>query len=231
MLWNREGVPCYLLSAPSVPCRMDVSAVRATGRERGEMKTARSVASAILLTVSLCDGGVCCDICDWPPEVALGEDEARAVLSGLTEMANEAEQGTHAYACPFGGEATTTVTVTSEHLGDSGLYRYGKREIEPSGCRLAVGYPDLAIDGVVEFASRTTTFDSGRRRLKAWVEGGFSWSTPGEIDGSDGFCSTGGLSKMFAKEPGDDSPFTESLDGSFCGASVEIPLEGFPSVE
>ena len=215
------------------------------GRERGtgdgagarrECKTAGGVVAAILLTVAWCDDCVdCVDLCDeceiWGDCPPLGEEEARAVLSGLIEMANEAEQGTHTYACPFGGEATTTVTVTSTQLGDSGLYRYAKWELGPSGCGLAVGYPDLAIDGGVGFTSRTTVFDSGRRRFKAWLGGGFSWSTPGEIDGSDGFCGTGGLSKTFAKEPGDDGPLTGSLDGHFCGTPVEIPVESFPSAE
>ena len=151
------------------------------------------------------------------------------MLSGLIEMANEAKHGTHTDACPFGGEATNTVTVISRQLGDSGLYRYGRWELQPSGCGLAVGYPDLAIDGGVAFVSRAVVFDSGRRRLKAWVEGGFSWSTPDEVDYWG--CGVEGLTKTFWKEAGDDDPFNESLVGYFCGASVEIPLESFPGAE
>lgn len=185
-----------------------------------------------MLTVAWCDECVHCDcmdcICDeWGP--LLGEDEARAVLSGLIEMANEAEHGTHTYTCPFGGEATNTVAVTSRQFGDSGLYRYAKWELEPSGCGLAVGYPDLAIDGGVEFALQDHRFDSGRRRFKAWVEGGFSWSALDEVDYFG--CGTEGLSKTFQKEAGDDGPFTGSLVGYFCGTSVEIPLESFPGAE
>ena len=33
------------------------------------------------------------------------------------------------------------------------------------------------------------------------------------------------------KDAGDPEPFTGSLDGSFCGYSVEIPLSDFPSTE
>ena len=186
------------------------------------MKTARNIALAAAVA-----GVAMMAACDHFP--LLGEDEARAVLSGLIEMANEAKHGTHTYACPFGGEAANTVTVTSEQLGDSGLYRFGKWELEPSGCGLAVGYPDLAIDGRVEFTSRATVFDSGRRRLKAWVGGGVDWSTPDEI-GAFG-CISEGLSKTFWKEAGDDGPFIGSLVGYFCGASVEIPLSSFPSPE
>jgi len=198
------------------------------------MKTARNIALAAAVTGLAMTAACDCppfSICDDFPPLAppLGEDEARAVLSGLIEMANEAKYGTHTYACPFGGEATNTVTVTSEPLGDSGLYRFGKWELEPSGCGLAVGYPDLAIDGGVEFTSRATVFDSGRRRLKAWVEGRFGWSTPDEI--GDLGCSSEGLSQTFWKEAGDDGPFTGSLVGYFCEASVEIPLSSFPSAE
>ena len=199
------------------------------------MKTARgialaaAVAGAAMMAACDCPPFTECDY--WPPEVALGEDEARAVLSGLIEMANEATHGTHTYACPFGGEATNTVTVTSGQLGDSGLYRYGTWELRPSGCGLAVGYPDLAIDGRVAFAARAVIFDSGRRRLKAWVEGGFGWSTPHEDEVEFLGCSSEGLTKTFWKEAGDDDPFNESLVGYFCEASVEIPLESFPGAE
>ena len=197
------------------------------------MKTARGVALAAAVAgvamMAACDDCPPSTICDdWPPHLSLGEDEVRAVLSGLVEMANEAKHGTHTDACPFGGEATNTVTVISGQLGDSGLYRYGTWELRPSGCGLAVGYPDLAIDGGVVFALQDHRFDSGRRRREVRVGGGFSWST---LDETDGFCGTEGLSRVFAKEPGDDGPFTESLVGYFCGASVEIPLESFPGAE
>ncbi|MCE2399247.1 MAG: hypothetical protein J4F34_09525, partial [Gemmatimonadetes bacterium] len=92
------------------------------------MKTARNIALAAaaagVAMMAACDCppfSICDDLPPLPPP--LGEDEARAVLFGLIEMANEAKHGTHTYTCPFGGEATNTVTVTSEQLGDSGLYR------------------------------------------------------------------------------------------------------------
>ena len=205
------------------------------------MKTARNsalaaaVAGVAMMAACDCWPYGSCDDFPLPRIDELGEDEARAVLSGLIEMANEAKHGTHAYTCPFGGEAANTVTVTSEQLGDSGLYRFGKWELEPSECRLAVGYPDLAIDGGMEFTSRATVFDSGRRIFKAWVEGGFSASTPDEREPYgriDYFgCESEGLSKTFSKEPGDDGSFTGSLVGYLCGASVEVPLSSFPSAE
>ena len=194
------------------------------------MKTPRSVSLAILLTTvgwcdpcpGKCDGEPCPDEWEW-----LGEDEAHAVLSGLIEMANEAERGTRTHACPFGGEATATVAITSVQLGDSGLYRYGKWGIETFGaCWLANGYPDLAIDGSVEFASETWVFDSGRRRFKAWVAGEVSWSTPDEA----GWCVSA-LSMAAGRGPGNDEPFTSPLVGQFCDAPAEIPLSSFPSAE
>lgn len=132
----------------------------------------RNIALAAVVTAIAACPDMCTDFSFGDgEETTLGEDEARTVLSGLIEMANEAEQGT-TYACPSGGQATTTVTVTSEQVGDSGLYRFEKRELGLSGCSgLAVGYPDLPIDGDVEFASRTTIFDSGRGRFKTWVIG------------------------------------------------------------
>ena len=199
------------------------------------MRTARVIALAAAIAGVAVMAACKCppfSICDYPPPLPppLGEDETRAVLSGLIEMANDAKHGTHAYTCPFGGEATNTVTVTSQPLGDSGLYRFGKWELEPSGCGLAVGYPDLAIDGGVKFASEATVFDSGRRRFKAWVEGGFDWTTP-DADTDPFGCESEGLSKTFSKDPGDDGPFTGSLVGYLCGASVEIPLSSFPPAE
>ena len=178
------------------------------------MKAARNIALAAVLAAPVLGSVACPDF-----YLDLREDEAQAVLSGLVEMANEAKRGTHTYACPFGGEATNTVTVTSEELGDSGLYRYGTWDLSLSGCRLAVGYPDRAIDGFMSFASRTLVFDSGRQSFKVWV-------------GVEPFgCSSDGLSKTFWKEAGDDGPFTESLVVYFCGAYVEIPLSSFPSAE
>ena len=173
------------------------------------MRTARHIALAAALAVPVFGLVACPDACtDWDcllgEHECIGEDEARAVLSGLIEMANEAKRGTHTYTCPFGGEATNTVTVTSQQLGDSGLYSFGKWELNASECGLAVGYPDLATDVGGEFRVHSHRFDSGRRRFKAWVEWGVSGSTP---DGYFG-CGSEGLSKAFWKESGDDGPFT-----------------------
>ena len=118
---------------------------------------------------------------------SLGDDEARALLAGILDMANEAPVGTHAYACPLGGEATTTVTVATEQRGDT-AYTIGEWEIRLPWnpvCRgLAEGYPGLILEASpggafhdpeeedVWFKYEAAVLESGARRLRAVVSGG-----------------------------------------------------------
>ena len=210
-----------------------------------KMKTAGSIAlAAAVATIAACHTG----------GSALGDDEARALLAGILDMANEAPLGTHAYACPFGGEAETTVTVATEQRGDT-AYTTGLWELDlgVSPCFLAEGYPDLVLgsegpaylEGVnILFWYETAVLESGARRLEAWVEGGGDWEDmeTGENSFSAYGCTfyhdppggdwrRGGMGVEVEKEAGDDGPFTGSLVGTFCHTDVEIPLSDFPSTD
>ena len=119
---------------------------------------------------------------------ALSQDEARAVLVGLLDMANEAQLGTHTVACPFGDEAVVTVAVTSEQRGDT-AYTFGRWELLfdwDSLCGLAEGYPDLGIHDVIDldgnpenpivFTYEVAVLESGARRLEAEAKGAVDWA-------------------------------------------------------
>ena len=209
-----------------------------------KVKTAGSIAlAAAVATIAACHTG-------GPP---LGDDEARALLAGILDMANEAPLGTHAYACPFGGEAETTVTVATEQRGDT-AYTLGRWDLEFPGsspCRLAEGYPGLELGGNgtdylegILFRYETAVLESGARRLRALVDGGGDWHDleTGENSFSAYPClftsippgeewAKGGMVFEDEKEAGDDGPFTGSLVGTFCQTDVEIPLSGFPSTD
>ena len=190
----------------------------------------------------------------------LGEDKARALLAGILDMANDAPLGTHSYACPFGGEAETTVEVTTGQRGDT-AYTTGRWELEfpwSSSCRLAEGYPSLELvadiggafndpeEEDIFFMYETAVLESGARRLRALVEGEGDWHDweTGESGGPQFPCvfyhippgktwewTKGGMVFESEKEAGDDSPFTGSLVGTFCFTDMEIPLSDFPSTD
>ena len=187
---------------------------------------------------------------------SLGDDEARAVLAGILDMANEAPLGTHAYACPLGGEAETTVTVATEQRGDT-AYTIGEWKIKLPWnpvCRgLAEGYPGLILEARsgdpeeedVWFKYETAVHESGARRLRAEVEGEGDWHDLETGERGGAFAppclflhippgeewEKGGMVFESEKEAGDDGPFTGSLVGTFCQTDVEIPLSDFPSTD
>lgn len=210
------------------------------------MRTARGIAlAAAVATIAGCHVG----------GLPLGDDEARALLAGILDMANEAPLGTHDYACPLGGVATTTVTVATGQRGAT-AYTIGEWEIRlpwNPWCRgLAEGYPGLAVGADpgggpekedVWFRYETAVLESGARRLRAVAVGGarggwHDWET-GESGDPCGFYHVpsgeewgiGSLVFEGEKEAGDDRPFTGPLVGEYCEADVEIPLSDFPSTD
>ncbi|MCE2399058.1 MAG: hypothetical protein J4F34_08555 [Gemmatimonadetes bacterium] len=193
------------------------------------MKTARHIALAAAVATML----ACTEEPVTPP-VGLWDEEAWRVLSGLIEMANEAEAGTGTYPCALGGEASVTVAINEEQLGDTARTFRGRWAFDMLGCRL-VTYPRLASSGDVTFTSEWTVFESWWR-VKAALEADFyaEYShSPRYVETCDGrFPGAGrnanGTDLSVVAEGSDEDDFPDSFDGIFCGVAVEIPLSDFP---
>ena len=190
------------------------------------MRTTRHIAlAAVVATMPACATPV-------TPPLGLGYEEAWGVLSGLIEMANEAEAGTGAYPCALGGEASVTVAINEEQLGDTARTFRGRWAFDMLECRL-VTYPILASSGDVTFTSEWTVFDVSWR-VKAAVEADFyAEYSPRADELCDGRVpgagrNANGTDLSIVAVGNDEDGFPESFDGIFCGVGVEIPLSDFP---